>query len=138
MFYFALWLTVCERDKPRPLQNPQNSKGTTGEIQPLDVNFNRQYKKLFKRISEEALYKGLIDGVTNRACLMNIHSLIWNQFSARAYRDMIRHAWHNTDSDYSVTEIASRPPGRMVQEIQFDFDHDENFSTQAGVRSMHS
>lgn len=49
-------------------------------------------------------------------------TLIWNQFSSPAYRDMVRHAWHNTDPDYSTSELVSGPPVRMIQEIQFGFD----------------
>lgn len=105
---------------------------TTDQLQPVDLNFNRQYKKFIKRILEGAIYDRILDNVTSRAGIMNMHSLAWNQLSSPAYRDMIRHAWHNTDPDYSIDELQSRPPGRMVQEIQYGFDHSDNCQHHTG------
>ena len=53
---------------------------------------------------------------------MNLHSLISNQFDSFGYRDMIRHAWHSTDPDYSIDELSSGPPVTMVQDVQFNFN----------------
>lgn len=125
-------------DRIKLLQIP---KRTTAELQPLDVDFNRQYKKFVKRVTEKAIQESRVDDITNREGLMNLHSLIWNQFSSSEYEDMIRHAWHNTDPDYGVEELSSEPPGRMVQEVQFDFDPSDrcefNCTNHAFIRCSH-
>ena len=100
----------------------QIPKRTTAELQPLVVNFNPQYKKFVERVTEQAIQDETVRDVTNREGLMNLHSLSWNQFATSAYRDMIRHSWHNTDPDYSTSELMTGPPVRMVQDIQFNFD----------------
>lgn len=95
---------------------------TTGELQPLDVNFFRQYKKFVKRIVEEALYQGMIGNVTSREGVIRMHSLIWDQFSSPSYHDMIRYAWRNTDPLFSNDELVDGPPPRMVSDIQFNLN----------------
>lgn len=98
---------------------------TTSSIQPLDVYFNRQYKKIAKRIFEESLdpRSGVaVDYVNSREGIINTHSLLWNQFASENYTDMIRYAWRNTDTHWSLDELFCRPPPRGVSEIQFDFD----------------
>lgn len=61
--------------------------------------------------------------MTTRETVINLHSLIYNQFQAPVYRDMIRYAWHNTDRSYTDAELdQARVPPRMVQDIQFEFD----------------
>ena len=94
---------------------------TTRYIQPLDVNFNLQYKKFRNRVFEEALdprSNVSLDYLTSREGIINLHSLLWNQFGSEAYTD-IRYAWHNTDPRWSVDELRRRPPVPMVNEIQF-------------------
>lgn len=111
----------------------------TDRLQPLDVGFNRQYKKFFKRIVELALHQGRMAEMTTRESVINLHSLIYNQFQAPVYRDMIRYAWHNTDRSYTDAELdQARVPPRMVQDIQFEFDQsklcEHNCSNYAVVK----
>lgn len=94
---------------------------TTDKIQPLDVNFNRQLKIFYNRIIEEAFYQDIIKNVTARDGIVNIHSLIHNQFMSSKYRDMIKYAWHNTDPAFNISELTNYPP-KMVNSINFGFD----------------
>lgn len=136
--------TFRDRLRGQRVKLLQIPPATTAELQPLDVNFNRQYKKFVKAITRRAISDGLLDQVTNRAGIMNIHSLIWNQFSSVQYQDLIRHAWHNTDPDYSVSELATRPPGRNVDAVQFrsfngadKCEHHTNCSNHAFIKCAH-
>lgn len=89
----------------------------------MDVSYNRQYKKFFKRVAEQALVEGRARETTSRKGLINMHSLIHNQFQSLVYRDMLRYAWRGTDRSYTSAELdQGRSPPRMVQDIQFDFD----------------
>lgn len=97
-------------------------KHTTGEIQPPDVVFMRQYKKFIKRIVEEAIHTNQSRMLERRETIINMHSLVWNQFDAEAYTDMLRYAWRHTNPAYGVDELALRPVPPMVQELQFNFD----------------
>lgn len=106
------------QNRVRLLRIPE---GTTDQIQPLDKIFNRQYKKFVKRITEAFIHQGNVEFITNRAGIINMHSLIWNQFGAPAYRDMLRYAWHSTDPNFNEEELDRYPPA-MVQDIQFDFE----------------
>lgn len=126
------------RERIKLLQIPRR---TTAELQPLDINFNRQYKKFVKRVTERAIQEKCLQNITTREGLMNMHSLIWNQFSSFRYQDMIRHAWHNTDPGYSTRELSSGPPVHMVQDIQFEFDPRQkcqfNCSNHAFIKCSH-
>lgn len=81
--------TVLRRLSISFLQIP---KQTTGEVQPLDVGFFRQYKILLQRITKGALMDERVSDITNRDGVVNIISLTWNQLSADAYNDLIRSA----------------------------------------------
>lgn len=94
---------------------------TTDRLQPLDVNYNRQLKIFYNRIIEEAFYQDMMSNVTSREGILNIQSLIHNQFTSPLYNDMIRFAWRNTDASFNRSELSNYPP-RMVNSIQFDFD----------------
>lgn len=97
-------------------------KQTTAKLQPLDVSFNRQYKKFVKKLTEKAAHEGKINDVTSRNGTINLHSLIWNQFAAPIYSDLLRSGWHNTDPDYSTDELVLGNPPPTVDEIQFSVD----------------
>lgn len=114
----------------------------TPRLQPLDIGFMRQYKKFFKRIVETALHEGRMQEMTTREAVINLHSLIYNQFQAPVYQDMFRYAWHNTDRSFTEAELdKAKAPPRMVQDIQFEFDRsklcEHNCSNYAVVRCSH-
>lgn len=87
---------------------------TTADLQPLDVQIFRQYKIFVKRVMEAASYEGMLREMTDRFWIMRMHSVIWNQFQARAYRDMFLWAWRHTDPDFDHDELENSPPPAMV------------------------
>ena len=93
---------------------------TTSEVQPLDVGFMRQYKIFVNRIVNQAHFDGLIRDVTSREGIIEIHSLIWDQFASPVYREMIAWCWHKTDPQYEDVTGGDKP--LMVRGIQFAFD----------------
>lgn len=62
---------------------------TTDKLQPLDVNFNRQYKIFYDRVMEEASYSDILQNVTSRKGILNLHSLVIDQFTSARYRALI-------------------------------------------------
>lgn len=87
--------------------------------------FNLQYKKFLKRIFDAALDPTSCvapDYLSSRDGVINVHSLVWNQFASENYTDMIRYAWHDTDPHFSLDELNSRPKPKGVVEIQFSFE----------------
>lgn len=83
----------------------QIPKHTTGQLQPLDVGFNRQYKQLIERVTKQALLERSISDITSRRGVVNLHSLAYNQLGAPVYRDTWRNAWHNTDPFFDRNEL---------------------------------
>lgn len=69
-----------------------------------------------------SIYENRTSDVTSRDGIINMHSLIWNQFSAPAYQHMHRYAWRHLDIEFSVSELARGPKPRVVQDIQFNFN----------------
>lgn len=115
--------------------------GCTSEIQPLDVGFNRQYKLFVNRITEQAIYSQAMKRITSREGIMNMQSLVWNQFSSPAYQDLIRHAWHNLDPLYDASLELSNDPPNTVRKIQFSFPRGkcqvEDCNHDAFIRCSH-
>lgn len=117
-------------------------KHTTGYLQPLDVNFFRQYKRFWKLLTERALYEGSIQIITNRLGVVNMNGMIWNQFSAPVYKDMILYAWRHTDPLFELEEMDAGPRLRMVDDIQFRFNRShfcevEGCSNGAFIKCSH-
>lgn len=125
--------TSLRRHYVKMLQIP---KGTTDKLQPLDVFFNRQYKKFVKRLTEKALQDDILQEITSRHGIINMHSLIWNQFSSERYQDMIRNAWRNTDPNFSRDELSNPTNVKVVQQIQLDVD--ASLTCQATNCSAHA
>ena len=100
------------------MQIPQ---GTTSEIQPLDVQFLRQYKYFVKRIIMFLNLENRTEVATSREGVLNLHSLVWNQFSALAYSDLLRYAWRHVDPDFSQHELTVSGRPQMTQNLQFSF-----------------
>lgn len=82
-------------------------------------------KHAVKRIFEAALdpANGVeLSYINSRDGIINIHSLVWNQFGSENYTDELRFAWQHTDPSWSYDEMRVRPKPICVLEIQFDFD----------------
>lgn len=102
---------------------------TTGDLQPLDVGFNRQYKLIVKRITERARLEKTVGNLTTRAGIINLQSLVFNQLSSPAYRDLIRYSWRKADVTFNKTELTKFPP-LNANAIQFD----KNRGARCGVQ----
>lgn len=115
---------------------------TTRDLQPLDVQVFRQYKIFVKRVMEAASYEGILQELTDRYGIMRLQSVIYNQFQAPVYRDMLLWAWRKTDPDFNADELQNSPPPDMVLKNQFEFDRHHNCevegcSSRAFIRCAH-
>lgn len=105
---------------------------TTARLQPLDVSFNRQAKIFVNRITFEAHSSDSIRNVTSRAGIINMQSLIWNQFAALAYRDYWIRGWRHTDPNWSDEELfGGEDDLEATNKIQFTFDPHEKCDVQS-------
>lgn len=107
---------------------------TTGDLQPLDVGFNRQYKIIVKRITERARLEKTIGLLTSRAGIINLQSLVYNQLSSPAYNDIIRYSWRKADSQFNITELTRFPPAN-ANAIQFERQNNAKCSVPGCTRS---
>lgn len=119
----------------------QIQKLTTDILQSLDAGFNRQYKKLWKRVEEEAWFQQMTREFNSRAGINNMHSLLDDPLSSPRFRDMIIFAWRNTDPNYSEAELFNPIP-KTVQDINFDGVNPHNCeatncTAQAFIRCAH-
>lgn len=117
-------------------------EGTTGHVQPLDVGVFRQWKVFTGRIQFRAYHERCLASVTSRNGTINMQSLIWNQFSSPAYRQMLRYAWHDTDSSFDVMkELGTTGKPKKVIQIQFKLTSShcqvENCTEHAFLRCSH-
>lgn len=125
--------------RPNRIKSLLIPERTTGELQPLDVGFMRQYKIFVNRVAHQALFDNMIKDISTREGIVNMHSLIWNQFNSPAYDAMHRWCWHKTDLNYNETERGELP--LMVRAIQFAFveptcSH-ENCQCEPFIRCSH-
>lgn len=104
----------------------QVPEGTTSKLQPLDVSFFRQYKLFVKRIFLQLNLEGRQDLVTTRQGALNMHSLVWNQFSAAPFADLIRYGWQNADIDFNQRELMRNKREFTVNSINFGHDPSEH------------
>ena len=68
---------------------------TTKYAQPLDMYFFRQYKIYAKRITDfiKLRSSNMQPKLHDRFFIMKLHSVIYNQLSAEAYRPMLPYRW---------------------------------------------
>ena len=58
------------------IYNLEIPRHTTGDLQPLDVGFFRQYKILLKRLTQAAIDESHLDDITSRSGIINMNSLV--------------------------------------------------------------
>lgn len=64
--------------------------GTTGELQPLDLQFNRQFKNFLQQIQQEIRRADTTFIISKRANLLQILSFVYNQIKAPIFKNWIK------------------------------------------------
>ena len=82
-------------------------KGTTGQIQPLDVYGFRIWKNYIRRFSDDVLLHNCDVNLHLRNNVIKLQSLIHNQLSSPRYKNMFKYAW--CKSEYVDTKHTSKP-----------------------------
>lgn len=116
--------------------------GLTSLIQPLDVEFFRQYELIVKRLTESLAIKGQGGPVAARGGAINMHSVVWNQVSVAAYHDLIVHGWRNIDTLHRRDELHTMSTQERANQLQFSFQlgprcKRENCSAPASIWYAH-
>lgn len=90
-------------------------EGSTSFLQPLDVYFFHQWKDFAKRFSERVILDALPVNLHERKTIITLHGLIWNQFRAPIFNNMIRFAWKK--SGFSVECEMFDPIERVLFDV---------------------
>ena len=90
---------------------------TTGDIQPLDRYFFRQWKYFKEKIYDRVAIDDIDTDICCRNNILKRHSLIHNQLMAPVFWSMIKYSW--CSSEYLLNEPE---PFRNVQDVCFSFD----------------
>jgi hypothetical protein len=69
---------------------------TTGDIQPLDRYFFRQWKYFKQNIYDRVSIDQINIDICCRNCILKMHSLIHNQLSAKTFSPMIKYSWYSS------------------------------------------
>ena len=104
--------------------------GTTGECQPLDVYFFRQYK-LFVRTIYDMLALQNVNDCRDRLSILNMHSLVHNQLTASIFQPMLKYAWFK--SGYKVPN-----PGKFKNMKQVCFENFIRFTCEECIEGEKS
>lgn len=67
-------------------------------------------------ITREANHLEMLSEIS-RAGIINIYSLVFNQFNSTRYHVMIRYCWHDTDPESSLDELIDGYPTAKVSGI---------------------
>ena len=106
-------------DKNITCKQMQIPPKTTGDIQPLDRSFFRQWKYLKQKIYDRVAIDEMNVEIRSRNCILKMQSLIHNQLSAQRFSNLIKHAWHS--SGYTTNQ-----PDHFenVKDVCFSFAED--------------
>ncbi len=91
--------TILESVKPadKTLEILKIPPGTTGKIQPLDKEFFRQWKALYRRLSDKIIGDRTINfELFQRDSILKFQSFLHYQFSSPRFRNLIRYSWYAT------------------------------------------
>ena len=93
---------------------------TTSKIQPLVVDFNRQYKMILRLIFNHVRLDDIHIHLAERNNLIKLNSLVHSQMKSKAFESMIIYAWHR--SRYLKTDPG---PYQNVKDVCFTFEKDK-------------
>lgn len=93
---------------------------TTATTQPLDVYYNRQHKKIVRRIYDHVRLDRIDINLSERNNLIKLQSLVHSQMCSKVFRPMVQYAWFKSG-------LTEHDPGpfQNVKDICFTFQHDE-------------
>lgn len=89
-------------------------KGTTSQIQPLDVFGFRVWKSYVRKFSDITFLNGENIDLHNRNNIIKLQSLVHNQLSSPKYINLFKYSW------YKSGYLNERPPG-FENPVQFAF-----------------
>ncbi|XP_046740448.1 uncharacterized protein LOC124407901 [Diprion similis] len=89
-------------------------KGTTGQIQPLDVFGFRIWKNFVRHFSDIVILSGSDINLHLRNNIIKLQSLVHNQLSSPRYINMLKYAW------YKSGYIEKTPP-EFINPVTFGF-----------------
>ena len=93
---------------------------TTSMIQPLDVYYNRQHKKIVRRIYDHIRLDEINVNLSERNNLIKLQSLVHSQMCSKAFQPMIKYAWFKSGF------LQHNPgPFQNVKDICFTFQTDK-------------
>jgi hypothetical protein len=92
---------------------------TTGDIQPLDRYFFRQWKYFKQKIHDRVAIDQIDIDICSRNSILKMHSLIHSQLTAKKFSPLIKYAWYSSG-------YMSKDPGHFesVHDACFSFDED--------------
>ena len=93
---------------------------TTSIIQPLDVYYNRQHKKIIRRIYDHVRLDEININLSERNNLIKLQSLVHSQMCSKVFQPMIKYAWFKSG-------FLKYDPGpfQNVKDIWFKFQTDK-------------
>jgi hypothetical protein len=90
---------------------------TTGQLQPLDVFFNRQFKSFIRQLSDHIRKHHCDFVLSTRVNIAKLISLIHYQFMAPRFNDFIRYAWHASGYKNERPNNFQTPPQYCLEEF---------------------
>jgi len=97
---------------------------TIGMIQPLDVYYNRQHKKIVRRVYDHIRLDQIDINLSERNNLIKLQSLVHSQMCSKAFQPMIQYAWFKS----GLSEF-DPGPFQNVKDICFTFQTDKCHET---------
>lgn len=104
-------------------------KKTTSTIQPMDVFFNRQWKKIIRKAHERVVLDDIDVRLSQRNNILRLQSLVHNQLSSPMFSPMIRYAWFKSG-------YLSDDPGPFSSVIQVCFSFNQDFCDQSSCEAF--
>ena len=115
LLFLDCWKTLAELDKFRAVFLNQNSQllifpeGSTGRIQPLDLSSFRSWKYIHKKIEHYTHINSTEMNMNDRQYFINMQSVIHNQLSSPAVKNLIKSGFINGGIIHEIIEYIKKP-----------------------------